>query len=240
VRPGPLRVAEKRAAGVGVGQAGFVVGLAVAADDAGVERHQLGQVADGERPVHGQRVGGIAQPGRQPLVVGGDGGPQAVLPRAVLVGVVVLGPVAPGVVGDVVVVPDRDHRVAEVQRQQVGVGPGLAEARAVVVEADDLVVGQRLAHVALAAGLIDVVAHVQHQAPWSAATHHPSRATPGARVHSSTESLVGSKLATPWVNGGSIAGGSGAVAVTAAMPTRWARRRAGLVAAAQPRHDGPP
>ena len=52
---------------------------------------------------------------------------------------VVLGAAGPGVVGDLVVVPDRDHRVRGVQRLQVGVGLVLAVPDAVVGERDDLV-----------------------------------------------------------------------------------------------------
>ena len=53
-----------------------------------------------------------------------------------LVGVVVLGPVAPGVVAEVVVVPDGHHRVAQVQRLGVRIGADLGQSTPVVVEGD--------------------------------------------------------------------------------------------------------
>ena len=63
----------------------------------------------------------------QPLVVGARRGGDPVGPRAMAVGIVALGPVAPGVVADVVVVPDHDHRMAQVQGLRVGIGAQLGQ-----------------------------------------------------------------------------------------------------------------
>ena len=77
--------------------------------------------------------------------------------------IVALGPVAPGVVAEVVVVPDGHHRMAQVQRLGIGIGTHLGQAPPVVVERHRLVrrlvppvsVRTRL--------LVDVVAEVQDE-----------------------------------------------------------------------------
>ena len=79
----------------------------------------------------------------------------------------VLCATAPGVVGDLVVVPDRDPRVLPVPLLQVRVGSVLGVAGAVIVEGDDLAIGlrdppeTRAVTVANVRVLVDIVAEVQ-------------------------------------------------------------------------------
>ena len=111
-----------------------VARLPVATLEPGVEQQELGQVADGERSPRGERIVPARQAARAATPGGPRGGRHPVGPRAVLRGVVRLGAVAPGVVGQVVVVPDRDHRVAEVEGLGVGIGADLGDPAPVVVE----------------------------------------------------------------------------------------------------------
>src|SRR5690606_18429868 len=101
-------------AGAGVAGRLVAVGTPLGADDGR-------QVAGVEAPPGGGEVVGVGEAFREEVLVGPERGGEAVGPRTVLVGVVGLGAAPPGVVGEVVVVPDRHHRVGGVQRLQVGV-----------------------------------------------------------------------------------------------------------------------
>ena len=111
-------------------------------------------------------------------------------------GLVVFRAVHPGVVGDLVVVPHGDHGRGGVQRLQVGIGPVLGMARAVVGQAQDLVgrLGQaaqrrRVARgVAALAVFVEVVAQVhggvQVAAPGGIGVHvEVAGRVVGAREH---------------------------------------------------------
>ena len=100
---------------------------------------------------------------RQPLLTGGGGRGGAHRPRPVPCRVVVLGAVAPRVVTEIVVVPDRHHRVAQVQRLGIGIGAQLGEASAVVVLGDRRVRRFVVPRALLAGVLVDVVAQVQDE-----------------------------------------------------------------------------
>src|SRR5262249_12188372 len=75
----------------------------------------------------------------------------AVLPGPLaLLGIVVLRPVHPGIIADLMVIPGEDPGDGGVRRLQVRVGPVLTIACAVVVKRDDLVLGLVGAAVGLA------------------------------------------------------------------------------------------
>ena len=162
-QPRPLLVAEQRASGIVERRSFVVAGLAVSPDEPRVEEDELRQVADRDRPPRDLRVRLVAQPLRQPLLAGGGGRGSAHRPRPVARRVVVLGAVAPRVVTEVVVVPDRHHRVTQVQRLGIRIGAQLGEASAVVVLGDRRVRGIVGAWALLAGVLVDVVAEVQDE-----------------------------------------------------------------------------
>ena len=123
--------------GSGNGASVVTISVAVVAQ---VEQVEVGERPPGQspeepRPVPG--LGGPAQPHRHPLVVHALGAGLA-LQVVALVGLVVLRARAPGVVGDLVVVPRDDERVAPVQPLQVGVGLVLRVPASVVGQAHDL------------------------------------------------------------------------------------------------------
>ncbi len=137
-----------------------------------VEHRDLGQLAERqppEEPGAVAEVGGAVHPQRHPLVVRAVGA-GAPLPVVTLALVVVLGAVAPLVVGDLVVVPRDDPRVLRVQVLQVRVGLVLRVPAAVVGDRHHLarrVVGPdvlvALPHPVLTRGvLVEVVAEVEH------------------------------------------------------------------------------
>src|SRR3546814_20117250 len=70
---------------------------------------------------------------------------------------------APGVAGDLVVVPDGDHRVPGVQRLEVGFGAVLLVPGAVVVEGEQLV-GRHMGARRLGDVLVPVVTELDHEA----------------------------------------------------------------------------
>ena len=88
------------------------------------------------------RLRRVDQAHRHPLVVGLQGHRDALGPGAFGAFGVVRGAVAPRVVGDLVVVPDRDHRMLAMHLLQVGVALVLRVARAVVGQRDGF--GRRL------------------------------------------------------------------------------------------------
>jgi hypothetical protein len=160
--PGELHRAQQAAARI-VGGAEI---LQVAALDARVEHEKVHQPAEGQLAVHaaGQQARRIAD--RHPLEPGLEGGRTARGPGP-LAGVVVLRAVAPGVVGELVVVVDGHEGILLVHGPQVAVElvPGVPQP--VVRQGDDLVVRivvsarQALETVAPALVLVDVVAHVE-------------------------------------------------------------------------------
>ncbi len=130
---------------------------------AGVEHDQVREIAEGEISVdpHAGLITVAGQPDRHPLLVGPVG---VVAPHDVvaLVGLVVLGPLPPVVVRDLVVVPGRDERVGRVRRAQGGIRAVVAVAIPVVREREDLV-GRVVVPYAAATTLVDVVAHMHHE-----------------------------------------------------------------------------
>ena len=161
--PAPLRLPEQRTIGGVERWCAVAAGLQVAPHESGVEEHQLGQVADPDGPPDHLRVGRVAEPGRDPLLARRSRGGDPHRPRTVATGIVALGPFPPGVVGEVVIVPDGDHRVAEVQRLQVGVGAQLGEPSPVVVLRHRGVRRVVVAGAVVAVVLVEVVAEVQDE-----------------------------------------------------------------------------
>ncbi len=143
-----------------------------------VEQVQVGEPAEAQPAVGGARDGG---PYGHPLEVGALGGGHPRRPVALGAGSVVHGAAGPGVVRELVVVPDGDHRMRGVQGPQVGVGLVDAVPGAVVGERDDLVGGgvlpYDLARGGEAAGrvLVEVVAEVQHRVQVAAGRQVPVR-----------------------------------------------------------------
>ena len=137
------------------------VELLVAADQPRVEHVQRRQGAEVEGAIDVQRVGGVGQPRGQPFVIGLHGGGAARGESAFGGLVVVAGAAGPGVVGQVVIVPDRDHRQAGMHRPQVRVGAVLRVALPVVLQREDFV-GR---------------ATTRDRARWPAARHSPAGRT---------------------------------------------------------------
>ena len=161
--PRPLLVAEERTSRIVERWSFLVAGLTVPPDQPRVEQHELGEIADRDRAPRDLRIRRVAQPLRQPLLAGGRCGGDPHGPRPVPCRVMVLGAFAPGVVAEIVVVPDRHHRMAEVQCLGIRIGAHLGEAPAVVILGDRRVRRIVVARALLAGVLVDVVAEVQHE-----------------------------------------------------------------------------
>ena len=144
---------------------------------AGLDHREIGEITEGEpaeelQPLmRSSLVAGLGHTDRHPLLVHlqGRGHPCCVVALAVLM---VLRAVGPGVVGDLVVVEDRDERVTLMTLAQVGVGPVLGVAQAVVLQLAHLAVGlmvtvpgERVRAVAVIgiAVLVHVVAQMQYE-----------------------------------------------------------------------------
>ena len=159
-------------------------GRLLGAEGAQVQQGQVGELAEAQPAVGGARD---RRADRHPLEVGLLGGRLAVRPGALGALGVVVRAAGPGVVGELVVVPDRDDRRLVVQGLQIRVGLVLAVPGAVVGERDDLV-GGRVRADDRAAGrvlaglvLVDVVAEVQ----------------PGVQVATGREMAVRGEVAAP-------------------------------------------
>ena len=131
-----------------------------------------GAIALGERGTHRGPIARLALAGfadRDPFVIGLQGRVAAGDPVAFRGALVVFGTTLPAVVGGFVVVPDGDQRGRGTQGQQARIGVVLGVALAVVVEAEDLALGQEAAAAggvfggAIAAGavFVDVIANLK-------------------------------------------------------------------------------
>ncbi len=152
---------------------GQIIPLQIAPDEARFQHDQGGDVAKLKAAVNRfarTALGRIAY--RHPLVIGLQGDALAGFPIAfVLIGVVILCPIAPGIIGDLVVVPDGDPRRGGVGRLQVRIGFIKRVALAVIVQRDDLGRGvddptkprRDFAAIAIDAIFIDVIAQMQHR-----------------------------------------------------------------------------
>ena len=172
VEPTLLPVPEERAVRVRhtLGVAPFR--LPGASDQPGVQHDEVEQLPEAERPVGALARPGLRFPDGHPLEVGLHGRCPAHEPVALFVlHLVVLGAVGPGVVGDLVVVPDADERVEAVDLLEVGIGLVLGVADPVVGQGGDLLVGpyrpRRGEAGSVAVGavrvLVEVVAEVEHR-----------------------------------------------------------------------------
>ena len=162
-----LRRPEERPAAVPVADADHhpvtPVHRPVPPDQAGVEHDQVDEVAPVQRAVH--PVALTRPPHRHPLPVGPDRRRPARRPGPVPAVVVMGGAFPPAARRHLVVVPHRHHRVAGVERLQVGIGLVLGVAGPVVGQRGGG--GARLMRTHLGSGvpvvLVDVVADVDHQ-----------------------------------------------------------------------------
>ena len=137
----------------------------------GLEEHEPHQVADRERPRERLAPAGPDR-ARRPVLPRPQRAVHPLRPGAVGLLAVVLGAAGPGVVGELVVVQGLPDRVPGVQGEQVGVAAVLRVAGHVVVEGHALlerlerpadVLAGRLGAARDLAGLVDVVAQVQHE-----------------------------------------------------------------------------
>ena len=119
------------------------VDLLIAADQPRVEHEQRREIAEAERAIDArlQRLRVLAD--RHPLAVRLRARRRAAATSRLRLVVVILRAAAPGVVGELVIVPDDDERVLAVDLLRIGIGLVLRVALAIVLQRHHLLVGRR-------------------------------------------------------------------------------------------------